>query len=34
VEAVPVRPLPEDESWFETEWSRWRAGLVFREGDA
>ena len=27
---VPVRPLPEDDSWYETAWSEWRDGTVFR----
>ncbi|HUV06998.1 MAG TPA: hypothetical protein VMX75_04660, partial [Spirochaetia bacterium] len=31
VSPVPLRPLPVDESWFETEWNRWREGLIYRE---
>lgn len=27
--AVPVRPIPEDEFWFETVWEAFRAGRVF-----
>ena len=27
---VPVRPLPEDDSWYETTWSEWRDGTIFR----
>lgn len=27
----PVRPLPEDDSWFETVWREWRDGTVFEE---
>mgnify|MGYP006279368813 FL=1 len=26
---VPVRPLPEDDSWFETEWAAWNRGEIF-----
>lgn len=26
---TPVRPLPEDDSWYETTWRRWREGKVF-----
>jgi len=26
---VPVRPLPDDDSWFETTWAAWNDGLVF-----
>jgi len=26
---VPVRPLPDDDSWYETTWRRWVAGEVF-----
>jgi succinate dehydrogenase/fumarate reductase flavoprotein subunit len=32
VTAVPVRPLPADESWFETTWAAFGRGEVFREG--
>ncbi len=26
---VPVRPLPEDESWYETTWAEWMRGEIF-----
>ena len=26
---VPVRPLPEDDSWFENTWREWASGEVF-----
>ncbi len=29
VEAVHRRPLPEDDSWYETVWRRWREGDIF-----
>jgi len=29
IEATPVRPLPDDDSWYETTWRRWRAGEVY-----
>jgi succinate dehydrogenase/fumarate reductase flavoprotein subunit len=32
VHAVPARPLPKDESWFETTWATWNAGGIYREG--
>ena len=28
---VPARPLPEDDSWFETTWAAWNRGLIFEE---
>lgn len=28
-QAVPVRPLPDDRSWYETEWRRFKSGKVF-----
>ena len=31
VSPVPVRPLPEDDSWFETTWNAWREGRIFGE---
>ncbi len=31
VSPVPVRPLPQDDSWFETVWAAWNEGLIFRE---
>lgn len=29
--AVPVRPIPESEFWFENTWEEFRSGRVFRE---
>jgi len=29
VTPVPVRPLPEDDSWYETTWQAWAEGRVF-----
>ena len=29
VTPVPVRPLPEDDSWFETTWAAWNEGHIF-----
>ena len=29
VAPVPVRPLPEDESWYETTWRAWVNGEIF-----
>ena len=26
---APVRPLPQDDSWYETTWNDWRAGDIF-----
>ena len=31
VNAVPVRPLPEDNSWYETTWSDWLEGRIFMD---
>ena len=28
---VETRPLPEDESWYETTWSEWREGKIFEK---
>jgi len=28
---VPVRPLPQDDSWFETTWRDWAEGRIFEE---
>jgi aspartate oxidase len=28
-QAVAVRPLPTDESWFETTWAAWNAGKIY-----
>ncbi len=33
VEAVPVRPLPVDDSWFETVWAAWSRGQVVTGGE-
>jgi succinate dehydrogenase/fumarate reductase flavoprotein subunit len=30
VQAVAVRPLPEDDSWYETVWREWQEGNVYR----
>ena len=32
VRPVPVRPLPNDESWYETTWRQWLRGEIFRIG--
>lgn len=32
VASVPVRPLPQDESWFETVWNAWNAGQIVTPG--
>ena len=29
VRPVPVRPLPQDDSWYETTWNDWRTGDIF-----
>lgn len=29
VTITPVRPLPQDDSWYETTWREWREGKVF-----
>ena len=29
VTPVPVRPLPEDDSWYETTWREWQEGGIF-----
>lgn len=31
VEKVSVRPLPDDDSWFETTWSEWREGKIYEK---
>ncbi|OPZ26815.1 MAG: succinate dehydrogenase flavoprotein subunit [Lentisphaerae bacterium ADurb.BinA184] len=31
VTPVPVRPLPADESWYETTWTAWSEGRIYRE---
>lgn len=30
VQPVPVRPLPKDDSWFETTWAQWLQGGIFK----
>ena len=32
VAPVPVRPLPEDDSWYETTWREWLDGRIFHGG--
>lgn len=32
VTGTPVRPLPRDESWFETVWNAWNAGEIVSAG--
>ena len=34
VTAVPVRPIPDDDSWYETTWREWMDGRIFHEGGA
>jgi len=34
VGVTPVRPLPEDASWYETTWRAWREGAVFPGSEA
>ena len=29
VQPVPVRPLPQDDSWYETTWNDWMVGKIF-----
>jgi hypothetical protein len=29
---VPVRPLPQDDSWYETTWRQWLSGEIFSFG--
>jgi len=29
IEPVETRPLPQDDSWFETAWAEWRDGRIF-----
>ena len=31
VTPIAVRPLPDDQSWFETTWNAWREGEIFQE---
>jgi hypothetical protein len=33
VNPVPVRPLPEDDSWYETTWREWLTGRIYQTGD-
>ncbi len=32
VQPIPVRPLPNDDSWYETTWRQWLRGEVFKVG--
>jgi succinate dehydrogenase/fumarate reductase flavoprotein subunit len=29
IEPVPVRPLPDDDSWYETTWREWEGGRIY-----
>ena len=29
IDPVPARPLPEDDSWYETAWAEWNEGRIF-----
>jgi hypothetical protein len=31
ISPVPVRPLPDDDSWYETAWADWNEGRIFDE---
>jgi hypothetical protein len=31
VRAVERRPLPEDTSWYETTWNKWRDGEIYEK---
>jgi len=33
VRPVPVRPIPDDESWYETTWRQWLKGEIFKVGE-
>jgi len=33
VKPVPVRPLPDDDSWYETTWRQWLRGEIFHFGE-
>ena len=33
VTPVPVRPIPDDDSWYETTWREWLEGRIFLEGE-
>ena len=33
VAPVPVRPLPDDDSWYETTWREWLNGEIFKLGE-
>jgi len=33
VAPVPVRPIPDDDSWYETTWRQWLAGDIFKVGE-
>jgi hypothetical protein len=30
VDPVAVRPLPDDDSWYETTWADWMRGEIFK----
>lgn len=32
IEPIPPRPLPRDESWYETAWADWNEGRIFTDG--
>ncbi len=31
IEAVAVRPMPEDDSWYETTWRQWQDGEIYTD---
>ncbi|MBT3287186.1 MAG: hypothetical protein HN380_07545, partial [Victivallales bacterium] len=31
VTPVPVRPLPNDDSWYETTWAAWNRGEIYQD---
>jgi succinate dehydrogenase/fumarate reductase flavoprotein subunit len=31
---VPVRPLPQDDSWYEATWRQWLTGEIFKNGES
>ena len=32
IEPIPPRPLPQDDSWYETAWADWNEGRIFTDG--
>ncbi|MFO7820651.1 MAG: FAD-binding protein [Lentisphaeria bacterium] len=34
IDAVPPRPLPKDDSWYETAWAAWSEGRVYTDGQS